>query len=502
MRKFGAKPHNSNLKLHGVMMLNWLKAAGRWLRRVFSPSDSAWTAAAYALLILWGLLLGSFIFSDGAMASTWESILGLTVLFGFMALASLALLFTVWLLGALKLRYRAALLLCLPPISLVVLLSWGPQGLIALPVLVIAISLVVGAGTALIRRGIPRSRRMRAWVFFALGVALAGLLAFGMLKPSPELNAALSGYHLRGRTLDVRDPGKTGPYGVKIFTYGSGVDRHRSEYAGGVAFRSRSVDGSKLDLKWSGFGGWVRSRYWGFGPENFPVQGRVWMPVGTQGAALPPCPLVLVVHGNHAMEAFSDPGYAYLGELLASQGFIVVSVDENFLNSSLADYVNPFGLRKGDENSVRGWMLLEHLVQWRDWTQDKTHPLFGKADMSRIALVGHSRGGQAVAIANVFNDLSSDPDDATLLFNYRFKLGAIAAIAPVDWTVPAARSACAYAQHQLLHLAGCHGRGPDIVHGLLAIFARQLFGQRQGFQGEPIFKWRQSRSVQHCLGPV
>jgi len=413
-------------------MLIWLKSAGRWLQRVFLPSDSAWTAAAYALLTLWGMLLVSFIFSDGATEITWESTLGLTGLFGLMALASVALLLTTWLLGALKLRYRAALLLCLPPIALVLMLSWGAKGLIALPVFVMTVSLLFGAGAALIRPGIPRSRRMGAWVFFAVGVALAGLLGFGLLKPAPELNAALSGYHLRGHTLEPRDPSKPGPYGFKILTYGSGVDRHRPEYAGGVAFQTKSVDGSKLDLKWIGLGGWVRSRYWGFGPDKFPVQGRVWMPVGAEDVALPPCPLVLIVHGNHGMESFSDPGYAYLGELLASQGFIVVSVDENFLNSSLADFINPFGLRKGEENSVRGWMLLEHLVQWRDWTQDKTHPMFGKADLSRIALIGHSRGGQAVAIANAFNDLSHDPDDATLVFNYHFKLGAIAAIAPVD----------------------------------------------------------------------
>ena len=84
-------------------MLIWLKSAGRWLRRVVSPSDSAWTTAAYALLTLWGLLLVSFIFSDGATEFTWESTLGLTVLFGLMALVSVALLFTAWLLGALKL---------------------------------------------------------------------------------------------------------------------------------------------------------------------------------------------------------------------------------------------------------------------------------------------------------------------------------------------------------------------------------------------------------------
>jgi hypothetical protein len=412
-------------------MIKWLNVARRGLHRAFAPSERAWTAAAWALLVLWGLLLVSFVFSDGAKF-TWESVLGLTVFFGLMALASAALLLTASLLGALKPRYRAALLLCLPPISLVLLLTWGLKGLIVMPVVVIAVSLLLGAGASLIRAGASRSSRIGAWAFFGVGVVLAGVLVFALLKPSAELNTALSGYHLRGKTLNLGDPSNPGPYEVKVFTYGSGADQHRPEYAGGVAFRTKPVDGSKLDLKWTGLGGWLRTKYWGFGPDKFPVQGRVWMPVATQAATPAPFPLILIVHGNHGMESFSDPGYAYLGELLATQGYIVVSVDENFLNSSLADLINPFGMRKGEENSVRGWMLLEHLSQWRDWVQDKNHPMFGKADLNRIALIGHSRGGQAVAIANAFNGLSHDPDDATLTFNYHFKLGAIAAIAPVD----------------------------------------------------------------------
>jgi hypothetical protein len=132
------------------------------------------------------------------------------------------------------------------------------------------------------------------------------------------------------------------------------------------------------------------------------------------------------------MEEFSDPGYAYLGELMASQGFIVASVDENFLNSSIADYADPFETRSGDENKVRGWLLLEHLAQWRDWTNDPANPLHGKVDLDRIALVGHSRGGEAVATANAFNGLAAFPDDATVRFNFRFNIRAIAAIAPID----------------------------------------------------------------------
>jgi hypothetical protein len=50
-----------------------INSAARWLRGVFSPSDPAWTAAAYALLTLWGLLFASFFFSDGAPDFMWES---------------------------------------------------------------------------------------------------------------------------------------------------------------------------------------------------------------------------------------------------------------------------------------------------------------------------------------------------------------------------------------------------------------------------------------------
>ena len=45
-----------------------------------------------------------------------------------------------------------------------------------------------------------------------------------------------------------------------------------------------------------------------------------------------PFPLTLIVHGNHNMIDYSDEGYGYLGNLLASRGIIVVSVDQNFIN--------------------------------------------------------------------------------------------------------------------------------------------------------------------------
>ena len=48
-----------------------------------------------------------------------------------------------------------------------------------------------------------------------------------------------------------------------------------------------------------------------------------------------------IVHGNHGMDDFSDPGYAYLGELLANRGFIVASVDP--LTFPLADFAATHG---------------------------------------------------------------------------------------------------------------------------------------------------------------
>ncbi len=133
----------------------------------------------------------------------------------------------------------------------------------------------------------------------------------------------------------------------------------------------------------------------------------------------------MIVHGNHKMQEFSDPGYAYLGELLASRGFIFVSVDENFFNGSW-----PAGLSQ--ENDGRGSILLQHLRAWRKWNGTEGNPFFGKVDMNNIALAGHSRGGEAAAIAGAFNRLSHYPDDATVLFDFNFGIRAIISIAPSD----------------------------------------------------------------------
>ena len=219
---------------------------------------------------------------------------------------------------------------------------------------------------------------------------------------------------LSRQLLQAPDPGRRGPHEVRTLYYGSGSDRNRPEFRDSVTYVTEPVDASKLvDL---GSSAKSRNDYWGFEPDHFPLNARVWYPVGDG-----PFPLVLVVHGNHNMRDFSDPGYDYLGELLASRGYILASVDMNFING---------GIR--GENDARGWFLLQHAGVWKGFNEDEENLFHGRVDMERIALIGHSRGGEAVGHAAAFNRLGRYPDDASLEFDFDYDIRAIIAIAPVD----------------------------------------------------------------------
>lgn len=221
---------------------------------------------------------------------------------------------------------------------------------------------------------------------------------------------------------ELKNPASPGDYEVLTFTYGSGSDQRREEYAEAVRFKTPTVDASLLLPEWKGDKKKWRERYWGFGVTEFPLNGRVYLPEG-EG----PFPLVLIVHGNHSMIDYSDGGYAYLGELLASRGFITVSVDENFINAHWS------GDFRGKEMPARAWLLLKHLEQWKKWNSSAAHELSGKVDMEKIMLVGHSRGGEAVSIAAAFNELSYFPDNADEEFNFNFNIKGVVSIAPTDY---------------------------------------------------------------------
>lgn len=215
----------------------------------------------------------------------------------------------------------------------------------------------------------------------------------------------------------VPDASVPGNYTFDTFTYGSGEDKRRSEFGDRVGERTDAVDASAYieDGDWS----WLREKFWGFDEYELPLNGRVWMPEGDG-----PYPLVLMVHGNHLMEDFSDEGYAYLGELLASRGIIAISVDENFLNYSAWSGI------PDQDMKLRAWTLLQHIGELQRLNAEPSSRLFGRIDFDRIALLGHSRGGQAVAMATDrsqwFEGAASLPAPET------YRIQAVVAIAPTD----------------------------------------------------------------------
>lgn len=272
----------------------------------------------------------------------------------------------------------------------------------------------------------PTGKKMLNLIIALLG--LAGLI-FGFVwifTEGPRTDdpgiAALKTEN-RPEQLQISNPALPGEYSVLSLTYGSGKDKHRSEFGNQVTIVTDSVDGSRFVGNWEKFHGWARTRYWGFDEKSLPLNARVWYP-GGRG----PFPIVLIVHGNHLDRDFSDTGYEYLARLMASRGFIFVSVDQNFLNSTwsnMFDHLN-------EENDCRGWLLLKHLQLWREWNVDPKNPFYDKVDLEKTSLIGHSRGGEAVAIAACFNQLPVYPDDATVKFDFHFHIRSVIAIAPVD----------------------------------------------------------------------
>ncbi|MGD9722681.1 MAG: alpha/beta hydrolase family protein [Pirellulales bacterium] len=275
-------------------------------------------------------------------------------------------------------------------------------------------------------RASGRLMRAATVLFAAAGCGAIATAAVWLYRAGPSRDAvphAALPSHVAQASPSLDNPGSRGPHKVQFLTYGAGTDLHRPEFGDGATLRTKPVDGSKVLKGWSGFTGWARTRLWGFDARQLPLNGRVWYPDGAG-----PFPLVLIVHGNHLAADFSDPGYEYLGTLLASRGYILVSVDENFLNSLETDVVA--GLER--ENNARAWVLLEHLRVWHAWNADEKGPFFHKVDTERIALIGHSRGGEAAAHAAAFSRLPYNPDNARAKFNYGYHIKSVVAIAPAD----------------------------------------------------------------------
>ncbi|MCL2169190.1 MAG: hypothetical protein FWB74_04100 [Defluviitaleaceae bacterium] len=243
-----------------------------------------------------------------------------------------------------------------------------------------------------------------------LGVSSLGVLVFAIIIfwPGPALSPDLRPetarlalpYPQNVHQLDfvpLKNPGLRGQYNFDTFSYAiPGV-----------------VDATDMLAGWSG----MRYSHLGFDYSAMPLNAQVWMPQGSG-----PFPIALMVHGNHTAGVSSYHGYDYLGEHLASRGIIAASIDQTFLNGSmLYDIMFLFGLET--ENAVRGYVMLHHLQHWYDNYQDMV-------DWERIVLIGHSRGGEAVALAAMLADLTHYPGNGMVELNFPFSINTVVAIAP------------------------------------------------------------------------
>lgn len=262
----------------------------------------------------------------------------------------------------------------------------------------------------------PARARNRRLLALALAVVLLAAPTIWLLtatqgSPAPPEEGT-------ARTVIEDDPAAPGPFAVETLTYGSGTDP-REDYGSAADLVTEPVDASPIVTGWDE----RRTDLWGFDIEHLPVNGKVWHPRG-EG----PFPLVLIVHGNKSSATDSEDGFAYLGELLAGQGFITASVDQNFFNTGPLDRSG--GLAGVDV--ARGWLLLEHLRAWDEWNRDGATPFAGRVDMDRIGLIGHSRGGEAIAVAAHLETLDALPGEAAVALDHDFGIRSLLALAPSD----------------------------------------------------------------------
>ena len=398
----------------------------KWLKnriKAITPGSNAVKGAALGLLIATAIFWLVYTIGNYAgLNDKWIFIFSLvfivaTILFGVIVRWILKLLYNV------PNFYKLALLIVLP-LLIIMSFDW------IIPAIISVLASLCGAVILVFKKTGFQNLSVSKKVITVLGmiIGFGGFVTLGILynqngfDTDPLINAALFNQsHIE--QINAIPPDQKGSYTVKTLTYGSGKDLQRPEYGADVDIKTDSVNGLAFIDDWEGFGGWWREKYWGFDSKSLPINARVWYPEG-EG----PFPLALIVHGNHSMQDYSDTGYEYLGELLASKGIILASVDENFINGSWSDIFG--GLDK--ENDARGWLLLEHLKVWHKWNKTEDNLFYKKIDTSNLALIGHSRGGEAVAHAAMFNKLPFYPDDASIKFDYNYSIKSIVAIAPVD----------------------------------------------------------------------
>ena len=150
-------------------------------------------------------------------------------------------------------------------------------------------------------------------------------------------------------------------------------------------------------------------------PEKVEMVGHVVKPAPS--AADPSHPLVVFLHGRHGYcynpetgrEGWRWPcrgaqqpipshlGYDYVQRLLASQGYVTVSIAANGINAQ-------DGMLLDGGAAARSQLVQAHLDLWASELAGSVH----EVDLDNVVLVGHSRGGEGVSRASLEIPLGAD----------------------------------------------------------------------------------------------
>lgn len=177
-----------------------------------------------------------------------------------------------------------------------------------------------------------------------------------------------------------------------------------------------------------------------FQPSNFPgpveLHASIHYPTNLPGG---PFPVIILLHGRHAtcfkggsqllqwpcttngsQPIPSYQGYDYLSEVLASHGYVVVSISANGVNA-VDNSVFDLGAL------ARAELIQKHLDILNGFNTTGGAPFgtkfVGKFNMSQIGTMGHSRGGEGVVRHYVLNNSLGAP----------YGIKAVFPLAPVDF---------------------------------------------------------------------